>query len=158
MLHIHLPLRFASAYAAVAGAEPLWTNWHTHGFRECLDYIFVATHSRTVVTEQRGSGAGRSLHTAPASAWEPLVPPARRPRTGGNLDAAIAALVAARIDDGDAQHHAGALAAGGMVPVAVLALPSDADVLACGGGALEGGCPNAGCGSDHIPLAATFRL
>ena len=62
-----------------------------------------------------------------------------------------AALAAMRI---------GAGAAGGgalLTPVGVWAVPRDADLLACAG-ALEGGCPNAGTGSDHIALAATFRV
>jgi hypothetical protein len=40
--------------------------------------------------------------------------------------------------------------------VGVLAIPSEAQVLRFEG-APGGGCPNAGCGSDHIPLVAYLR-
>jgi hypothetical protein len=30
----------------VTGLEPSWTNWHTHAFKECLDYIMIASDER----------------------------------------------------------------------------------------------------------------
>ena len=65
---ITLPLRFASAYATVTGAEPAWTNWHTHDFVECLDYIFVATHERDSVTSASVGSSDSPL----SPAWRPL--------------------------------------------------------------------------------------
>lgn len=73
--HLELPLRFASAYVAAAGAEPAWTNWHGHDFVEALDYIWVATHER-----RPGAGTGEGASSAAAAgdgdddaaAWQPL--------------------------------------------------------------------------------------
>jgi mRNA deadenylase 3'-5' endonuclease subunit Ccr4 len=39
---LQLAHAWVSAYAAVLGREPAWTNWHTHAFKETLDYVFVA--------------------------------------------------------------------------------------------------------------------
>ena len=182
--HIHLPLRFVSAYAAVAGAEPAWSNWHTHGFRECLDYMFVATHAREVAVCRRSHGTSA---TEPATAWAPIVPPpasasaaaapvARGGSSGGSsaagggggvdLVAAMAALATSPPISGASGGAATAgcaftatddTGAGGLVPAGTWALPDDADILACEG-ALAGGCPNAGQGSDHVALAAVFRV
>jgi hypothetical protein len=74
--HLELPLRFASAYVAAAGAEPAWTNWHTHDFIEALDYIWVATHERSAADEGGGGGSSSSAAAVDgdddAAAWQPL--------------------------------------------------------------------------------------
>lgn len=60
----------------------------------------------------------------------------------------------ARVDGGGDEGEGGApweALPGAPVAVAALEVPEDADVRALGGGA-EGGCPNEGMPSDHIPL------
>ena len=116
-----LPLRFASVHAAVAGAEPAWTNWHQHHFVETLDYILMATHE---LVEERGGGeaagtaAGGGAPTEEIT-WRPLQ---RVPQ-----------------------------------PLAALAEPSREDVLSLDGGR-EGGCPNEGIPSDHIPVVVRLAF
>lgn len=80
-LPLHIPLRFTSSYAAVAGGEPDWTNWHFHGFRECLDYILVATHTRSVTAEPPAAPAS----TAGAAEAAGSSPKPRSPRGGKSV-------------------------------------------------------------------------
>ena len=107
--HIALPLRFFSAYKAVMDAEPAWTNWHGHDFKETLDYIWLSSHERADSTGEGGAA-------------QALVP--------------LPFIVRC---------------------VAVLDVPSDADVMMCEGAA-GGGCPNSGIPSDHIPLLCDVEI
>lgn len=76
---LKLPLRFSSAYKAVTGSEPDWTNWHCHTFIECLDYVFVGTHEHSdsagasdAVGSALGEDVTMSSHEPAASSWQPI--------------------------------------------------------------------------------------
>jgi len=238
---VQLPLRFASAYAAVTGSEPRWSNWHFHSFKECLDYLYVGTHARSLAVlghdgAQVGSNAPLPLSDPASEATgsrpkaSPPKSPVSAPPSSGGSGAAVAAKPAASLDSlphlvavvaaspksaptgapapGVGAYGAADAAAAGRAPrppitgiprggrveagpwaplepaavatsgaggsgsakvassasggvgglraVGVLAIPSEAEVLRFEG-APGGGCPNAGCGSDHIPLVAYLR-
>lgn len=142
---LDLPLRFHSAYAAVLGQEPPWTNWHRHEFKETLDYIWVADAER-----------GPGLPVGPVSSGVPGDSPP------GPVDETSASGDGSGEVSGDEveplQRPTWMPLSGLRVHVdAVLDVPSDAAVHAYDGGA-AGGCPNAGMPSDHIPIAARVML
>ena len=138
---LDLPLRFHSAYAAVLGQEPPWTNWHRHEFKETLDYIWVAEAER---------GPGLASSDVPGhSSSEPAGEAGASGDGGGHVSGDEVKLL---------QKPMWIPLSGLRVHVdAVLDVPSDAAVHAYDGGA-AGGCPNAGMPSDHIPIAARVTL
>ncbi len=199
---LHIPLRFESAYAAVAptGQEPLWSNWHSHSFKETLDYLFVATHRRPVTAEPSPEEGDRRaaehlLSIAAAAAASSSTPSKGKGKASEedgssllmpHLVAVVPPAAASASPAGGAAGSGSAagkdkeakppitglpigsrIVAGPWVPmgtgprgtlqaVSVLGIPSDEEVTRFAGGR-EGGCPNAGHGSDHIPLAAYFE-
>lgn len=136
-----LPLKFVSAHAAVAGAEPAWTN-HTGYFTGCLVYIFVATHTLT-----GGEGAGAT--------WAPL----------DSAPVPVEALAEPQLEDVASI----VTAAGGPATVPAQAAASDAPAAAetgTGGDKTAtapapipvSACPNVAVPSDHVPVVVSLAV